>query len=209
VTRAAWVPEFSLQPGQGVLGEGDGLLPRSCRLRGGGIIARQQLHKRSGQLFGAAAGPLGLEGVPVAVSDRQLLVQLLGQRQGCLGPGGGGHWTKGRGELHPDAIAWSCAMANHSRSGAWRSPRARPQRPALLHQLTALVNLASQPRLPKGDDRPEGAAQRRKRQRQSLAQRLLDPLPPALRPADREAELFWTALRWGGLGLILAWWLGR
>ena len=47
------------------------------------------------------------------------------------------------------------------------------------------------------------------RQRLALAQQLFDPLPPALRPVHEGAEQFWRALRWGGLGLLLAWWLSR
>jgi hypothetical protein len=41
-----------------------------------------------------------------------------------------------------------------------------------------------------------------------MAQRLLDPLPEALRPSDRITEQFWTVLRWGGAGLLLARLLG-
>jgi hypothetical protein len=46
---------------------------------------------------------------------------------------------------------------------------------------------------------------RRRRQKLELAQRLLDPLPTALLPSSRHGERFWSALRWGGLGLLLAW----
>jgi hypothetical protein len=46
---------------------------------------------------------------------------------------------------------------------------------------------------------------RRRRQKLELAQRLLDPLPDALLPSSRHGERFWSALRWGGLGLLLAW----
>jgi hypothetical protein len=38
----------------------------------------------------------------------------------------------------------------------------------------------------------------------SIAQRLLDPLPPNLRSLDSASERFWRMLRWGGLGLLLA-----
>jgi hypothetical protein len=49
-----------------------------------------------------------------------------------------------------------------------------------------------------------GSGERRRQQRLSIAQRLLDPLPLALRPRDAAAERFWKVLRWGGLGLLLA-----
>jgi hypothetical protein len=52
-------------------------------------------------------------------------------------------------------------------------------------------------------------AERRRRQRLELAQRLLDPLPEALQPASRLGERFWSGLRWGGLGLLVAWLLRR
>jgi hypothetical protein len=45
---------------------------------------------------------------------------------------------------------------------------------------------------------------RRQRQRLSLAQRLLDPLPEGLRSSRQGSERFWQALRWVGLGLMLA-----
>jgi hypothetical protein len=83
----------------------------------------------------------------------------------------------------------------------------RPQRPrrspslGLLHHLAALLSLAGR----SGAVAPSGVSLRRRRQRLELAQRLLDPLPDALLPAGRRADRFWTALRWGGLGLLLAW----
>ena len=72
----------------------------------------------------------------------------------------------------------------------------------VLHHLAALLNLAG--RRPLAGN---GTPQRRRRQRLSLAQRLLDPLPSALRPPDQGAERFWRAIRWGGPGLLLARWL--
>lgn len=78
--------------------------------------------------------------------------------------------------------------------------------PALLHHLEALLTLAGRRPL-----RPAALAahERRRGQRLALAQRLLDPLPPALLPPDRLAERFWTVLRWGGLGAGIAWLLQR
>jgi hypothetical protein len=100
-----------------------------------------------------------------------------------------------------------------------RSLQGRSQQrgsPRLLHHLAALLSLAGQRAGTKEncfsratrEVRPS-AAQRRRRQHLALAQRLLDPLPPALLPADRQGEHFWRALRWGGMGLLLALWLSR
>jgi hypothetical protein len=84
----------------------------------------------------------------------------------------------------------------------FQRPRRRsPSR--LLHHLAALLTLAGRP----GAAGPSGVTLRRRRQRLELAQRLLDPLPAALLPSTRPADRFWSALRWGGLGLLLAWWL--
>ncbi len=83
----------------------------------------------------------------------------------------------------------------------------RPQRPrrspppGLLHHLAAVLSIAGRP----GAVAPTGVTLRRRRQKLELAQRLLDPLPDALLPSSRHGERFWTALRWGGLGLLLAW----
>lgn len=82
-----------------------------------------------------------------------------------------------------------------------RFPRQRPLR--LLHLLDGLLSQVLDP------DRSSGVQQRRQQQRLALAQRLLDPLPPVLAPPARAELLFWRALRWGGLGLLLALWLRR
>jgi hypothetical protein len=78
--------------------------------------------------------------------------------------------------------------------------------PALLHHLEALLTLAGRRplRCATGAATPS-SQERRRQQRLLLAQRLLDPLPTALLPADRQAERFWTGLRWGGLGAAIAW----
>lgn len=80
--------------------------------------------------------------------------------------------------------------------------------PGVLHHLAALLTLASRPRIPAETDN-RGRQQRRQRQHLALAQRLLDPLPVALRAGGRVAELFWRAVRFGGAGVLLAWWLMR
>lgn len=43
----------------------------------------------------------------------------------------------------------------------------------------------------------------------ALAQRVLDPLPQPLRTGTWHDTALWSALRWGGLGLLLALWLKR
>ncbi len=71
-----------------------------------------------------------------------------------------------------------------------------------LHALSVLLGQVSRAdRLSRGDN---GSSSRRLRQRLSTAQRLLDPLPPALRGTDWSENVLWTALRWGGGGLLLA-----
>jgi hypothetical protein len=77
------------------------------------------------------------------------------------------------------------------------SPRQRPVR--LLHLLDGIFTQAALAR------RSSGLAGRRQRQRLALSQRLLDPLPKELAPADLGSQMFWRVLRWGGLGLLLAW----
>jgi hypothetical protein len=84
-------------------------------------------------------------------------------------------------------------------------PRPGRRGTGVLHHLAAVLNLAGR-RLPEGEN---GAPMRRRRQRLLLAQTLLDPLPPALRSSNGGAERFWSALRWGGVGLIVAWMLRR
>lgn len=81
--------------------------------------------------------------------------------------------------------------------GSDRRPRGR----GLLHPLEDLLALAQRPA---NAQESGGSAQRRQKQRLALAQRLLDPLPPGLVSPEAASERFWTVLRWGGLGLILA-----
>jgi len=81
-----------------------------------------------------------------------------------------------------------------------QAPR-RPPRghsgPRLIEAIALLHGLA-------GGRSGSGSAERRRRQQLSIAQRLLDPLPPNLRSLDSASERFWRMLRWGGLGLLLA-----
>ena len=76
-----------------------------------------------------------------------------------------------------------------------------------LHQLGGLMaQVARAERLPARDDSLQA---RRLRQRMALAQRLLDPLPVPLRASGLAERGLWQALRWGGLGMVLALWLRR
>ncbi len=76
-----------------------------------------------------------------------------------------------------------------------------------LHQLARLMAQVSRAeRISSSDDSLQA---RRLRQRMALVQRLLDPMPAPLRPTTWQETSLWTALRWGGLGLVLALWLRR
>jgi hypothetical protein len=83
-----------------------------------------------------------------------------------------------------------------------RDSRNRPRSRGLLHPLEDLLALSQAPQA--GQETSSSSAQRRQRQRLALAQRLLDPLPTALVAPEAAGDRFWTVLRWGGLGLILA-----
>lgn len=87
-----------------------------------------------------------------------------------------------------------------------RSPRRSVGRPPrLLHHIDAVLTLCG----PRHGLHPGRGSQqtreRRRRQRLSLVQRLLDPLPRELRGPGDGSERFWRAMRWGGGGLLLAW----
>ena len=88
----------------------------------------------------------------------------------------------------------------HHRS--WRVDRSRSRGPAVLHHLGALLSLPTQAR------QATGSRGRRQRQRLALAQRLLESLPGELQ-ASGGGDWFWRPLRWGSVGLLLAWWLRR
>lgn len=83
--------------------------------------------------------------------------------------------------------------------------RQRPLR--LLHHLAVPLALSARP-LP-AEEAGQAPVLRRRRQRLALAQRLLDPLPPALRAPGSGDGRFWRALRWGTPALLLGWWLAR
>jgi len=80
--------------------------------------------------------------------------------------------------------------------------RVGPKLPAVLHHLAALLSLPSQAR------QASGTRGRRQRQRLALAQRLFETLPVELQTGGA-GDWFWRPLRWGSMGLLLAWWLRR
>lgn len=98
-------------------------------------------------------------------------------------------------------------MRGAARTGRGEGVERGRSGPLLLHHLAALLSLAER-RGGTGSE-PVSVAQRRRRQQLALARRLLDPLPAPLRSPDRAADRFWQALRWGGGGLLIAWWLTR
>ncbi|MCT0252198.1 hypothetical protein KQ296_12295 [Synechococcus sp. CS-197] len=74
-----------------------------------------------------------------------------------------------------------------------------------LHQLGGLAGL--QPKTWEGSDR---RSKRRKQQRR-LIQQCIEADPAALQWLfiPERGQLLWKALRWGGPGLLIGWWLGR
>lgn len=97
-----------------------------------------------------------------------------------------------------------------SRTGRGRQGSRPDSSPRLLHHLQALLAFSTRSqrtRLPR--DTTLSRAERRRQQHLALSQRLLDPLPRGLRAADRGADRFWIALRWGGCGLLVARLLGH
>ena len=160
----------------------------------GGISRIQQLHQSGSHLFGGTPLRLALERVPLAVVDREQPMQGFRRLAAAFGPLlTRCHWTQPRLEGHPGAMQ--------------QRPRSPHTPIRWLHQLANLMAQVSRAeRISSGD---ESLQARRLRQRMALAQRLLDPLPAPLRPTTWQETSIWTALRWGGLGLVLALWLKR
>ncbi len=93
----------------------------------------------------------------------------------------------------------------HSRR---RSPcRTAPGREGWLRSLSTLLAVVARGERLAPDDR--SSMGRRLRQQLELGQRLLDPLPAPLHSVRWQEEVLWKALRWGGAGLLLGWWLTR
>jgi len=177
----------------------------------GGAVGAEQLHQGRSDLLGATARFLSFERMPVALLDHQQPVQLLGQLPAALRPGAVGwgdgwmggfrekrHWTRGGRGIHPGAMPHGLRTRTSS--------RARLNRPdGWLHSLASLLAVVA--RGERLAPRDTSSAARRLRQRLELGQRLLDPLPQPLRAGLWEGQPFWKALRWGGGGMLLAWWL--
>lgn len=87
------------------------------------------------------------------------------------------------------------------------SPYQRPWHPLrwthLFARLFALAERSRQPEIGGGS-----IANRRLQQRLALAQRLFEALPEALTPGMAPSDRFWRALRWIGLGVVIARLLG-
>ena len=141
----------------------------------------------------------------LAFIDAQLRVQGAGQLLGLLRPvlsvaasvaaieAAGWHWTDAAAPGHPGAMQ--------------QRPRSPYTPIRWLHQLAGLMaQVARAERLSSSDDSLQA---RRLRQRMALAQRLLDPVPRPLQARGWQEQWLWTALRWGGAGLLLALWLHR
>lgn len=64
----------------------EGPLPGLAAGRAGRIVAAEQLHKRCAELFGRPPWPLGLERMPVALTDAQPLMQGDRKVAGPFGP---------------------------------------------------------------------------------------------------------------------------
>ena len=195
-----------------MLGQLDRAAPGGHSIGAGGGLHADQMHQCCRQLLGGAAIRLGFEGMPVAVGNHQQAKQLGGGFLALVGPApplierqarigsdgfaGGervGHWTESASGVHPGAMAS-------------RSPNPTPPI-RWLHVLGVLLGQVSRVERLASDD--NGVASRRLRQRMATAQRLLDPLPAPLRGKDWGEGALWSALRWGGAGLLLAVWLHR
>jgi len=204
VTGAARVPQVSLQPAQGMLHQGRRFAALRPGTGGSGWIGRiKQQHQGCRQLFCRPSLGLGFEGMPLTLSDAQLPMQCPRSLLALCGPlpqagrvvriGVGVHWTDVSTPRHPDAMQ--------------QRPRSPHTPIRWLHQLAGLMaQVTRAERLTTTDDSLQA---RRLRQRMALAQRLLDPLPASLQPRGWQEQSLWTALRWGGAGLLLALWLHR
>jgi hypothetical protein len=86
VLGAAWIADFGPQPLLGMVDQFQ--CPGAGPVAGGGcrLVATQQLNQSGRQLFGGPAGALAFQGVPIAIADAQLLMQVHGGLQGPVGP---------------------------------------------------------------------------------------------------------------------------
>jgi hypothetical protein len=155
-----------------------------------------------------------LHGVPLPIADRQAVHELLRQIIGTVGPAQpalrGNHMElRFRWMIHWTAFVTGSILTQSflpSPMGTFSQRPSRRQRGAgVLHPMASVLNLAVR-RVPAAES---SAPMRRRRQRLALVQRLLDPLPAGLQPPEAQAERFWRIVRWGGLGVLLAWVLHR
>ncbi len=102
-------------------------------------------------------------------------------------------------------------MATALRPRPRRRPSRRPggERDGWLRSLSTLLTVVARGERLNRQPVPLSSSSRRLRQRLELGQRLLDPLPAPLRTSHWHEEVLWKALRWGGAGMLLAWWLLR
>lgn len=116
--RAARIADLGPQPARRLFHQLDGIAAGVATERSARLITGQQLHQGGSQQFSRPAGALGLERMPLAIADAQLLMQLLSQLQGPVRPvtrsAGRGKRTGGRrrgeGSRHP-GHGWTAARA--------------------------------------------------------------------------------------------------
>ena len=97
-------------------------------------------------------------------------------------------------------------MTRSPRPRALERQQHRPRPLRWTHLFARLFALAERSRQPEIGG--SSVANRRLQQRLALAQRLIEALPAPLSPGSGSAERFWQALRWGGVGLVIARLLG-
>ncbi len=109
---ATGIAELRAQPAQPVFDQRDRLHASRRRLGGSRVVSAEQKHQGCRQLLSPPPGPLGLEGMPIAIANHQLALKCHGLREGALWPAAGGdgllrswHWTSAGSGVHPDAIA--------------------------------------------------------------------------------------------------------
>lgn len=224
MTRTARVSQLTPEPGDALLkqGQGHGASFRISHPWPGGIM--QELHEGGTDLFRTPAPFLMLLGVPLSISELEGLVQRHGLIQsslrpaavrrlpslgtGTLGQGVGHGWGKGGGLGHwtgASRLSHPGCMSRHSRENRVHHPLRTGQRHRPLrwtHLFASLFSLAERARHP--DLGGLSVANRRLQQRLSLAQRLMEAMPPSLTPGRTIGDRFWEVIRWGGLGLVMA-----
>lgn len=73
---AAWIPQVTLKPSEGMFHQGGGLLPlRGCAGCCRCIAAVQEQHQGSCELLSGPTLRLALPGMPIPIPDSELLMQ--------------------------------------------------------------------------------------------------------------------------------------